>query len=282
MRREKIRIAHSPDSDDAFMFYGLATDKIDPGPFEFEHVLKDIETLNQAALQGRYEVSAVSIHGYAYISDRYAMLNSGASMGENYGPKIVSKNRLNFEDLAGSKVAIPGIRTSAYLALKLFQPDCECVVVPFDQIMDIVSKGEVDAGVIIHEGQLVYRDQGLLEVVDLGRWWFAETGLPLPLGGNVIRRDLGISKIHQISELIYQSIHFSLQHREEALNYALQFGGGIDTMQADRFVGMYVNDRTLDYGEEGREAVRLFLEKGTNSGLIPHQVEVEFVGEPVP
>jgi 1,4-dihydroxy-6-naphthoate synthase len=279
MSREKIRIAHSPDSDDAFMFYGLATDKIDPGPFEFEHVLKDIETLNQAALQGRYEVSAVSIHGYAYIADRYALLNSGASMGENYGPKIVSKNRLNSENLAGSKVAIPGIRTSAYLALNLCQPECKCVVVPFDQIMDLVSKGGVDAGVIIHEGQLVYRDYGLREVMDLGRWWFSETGLPLPLGGNVIRRDLGLPKIHQISELIYKSIHFSLQHREEALNYALQFGGGIDPGQADRFVGMYVNDRTLDYGEEGRKAVRLFLGKGVKSGLIPHQVEVEFVGE---
>ena len=279
MSREKIRIAHSPDSDDAFMFYGLATDKIDPGPFEFEHVLKDIETLNQAALQGRYEVSAVSIHGYAYIADRYALLNSGASMGENYGPKIVSKNRLNSENLAGSKVAIPGIRTSAYLALNLCQPECKCVVVPFDQIMDLVSKGGVDAGVIIHEGQLVYREYGLREVMDLGRWWFSETGLPLPLGGNVIRRDLGLPKIHQISELIYKSIHFSLQHREEALNYALQFGEGIDPGQADRFVGMYVNDRTLDYGEEGRKAVRLFLGKGVKSGLIPHQVEVEFVGE---
>ena len=279
MSREKIRIAHSPDSDDAFMFYGLATDKIDPGPFEFEHVLKDIETLNQAALQGRYEVSAVSIHGYAYIADRYALLNSGASMGENYGPKIVSKNRLNSENLAGSKVAIPGIRTSAYLALNLCQPECKCVVVPFDQIMDLVSKGGVDAGVIIHEGQLVYRAYGLREVMDLGRWWFSETGLPLPLGGNVIRRDLGLPKIHQISELIYKSIHFSLQHREEALNYALQFRGGIDPGQADRFVGMYVNDRTLDYGEEGRKAVRLFLGKGVKPGLIPHQVEVEFVGE---
>jgi len=281
MSREKIRIAHSPDSDDAFMFYGLATDKIDPGPFEFEHVLKDIETLNQAALQGRYEVSAVSIHGYAYIADRYALLNSGASMGENYGPKVVSKYRLNSENLAGSKVAIPGIRTSAYLALNLFQPECKCVVVPFDQIMDLVSKGGVDAGVIIHEGQLVYRDYGLREVMDLGRWWFSETGLPLPLGGNVIRRDLGLPKIHQISELIYKSIQFSLQHREEALNYALQFGEGIDPGQADRFVGMYVNDRTLDYGEEGRKAVRLFLGKGVKSGLIPHQVEVEFVGESV-
>jgi 1,4-dihydroxy-6-naphthoate synthase len=281
MSREKIRIAHSPDSDDAFMFYGLATDKIDPGPFEFEHVLKDIETLNQAALQGRYEVSAVSIHGYAYIADRYALLNSGASMGENYGPKVVSKHRLNSENLAGSNVAIPGIRTSAYLALNLFQPECKCVVVPFDQIMDLVSKGGVDAGVIIHEGQLVYREYGLREVMDLGRWWFSETGLPLPLGGNVIRRDLGLPKIHQISELIYKSIHFSLQHREEALNYALQFGEGIDPGQADRFVGMYVNDRTLDYGEEGRKAVRLFLGKGVKSGLIPHQVEVEFVGESV-
>ena len=280
MSRQKIRIAHSPDSDDAFMFYALATDKIDPGPFEFEHLLRDIETLNQAASEGLYEVSAVSIHGYAYVADRYAILNSGASMGENYGPKVVSKNRLSPDQLSGARVAVPGLRTSAYLALKLFQPDCDCVVVPFDQIMEVVRAGGVDAGVIIHEGQLVYRDHDLMQVVDLGRWWFDETGLPLPLGGNVIRRDLGEASIEQISDLLHESIRFSLEHREEALNYALQFGGDLDAAQADRFVGMYVNDRTLDYGAAGREAVQLFLDKGTAAGLIPHQVNVDFVGIP--
>ncbi len=275
MGREKIRVAHSPDSDDAFMFYALATGKIDTGEFEFVHELRDIETLNQAALEGTYEVSAVSIHGYAYINDRYALLNSGASMGEGYGPILVSK--ASSRDLEDRTVAVPGLRTSAYLGLQIHSPGIETRVLPFDEITDAVLCGDVDLGLIIHEGQLSYRDAGLKKVFDLGEWWKDETGLPLPLGGNVIRRDLGAGKIAQISSLISQSIRYSLDNRESALAYALQFGRGLDASQADRFVSMYVNERTLDYGEDGRRAVRLFLDLGHEKGLIPHKVEVEFL-----
>ncbi len=278
MSKETITVAHSPDSDDAFMFYALATDKIDTGPFEFIHRLQDIETLNQAASAGQYDVSAVSIHAYAYVADNYALLNSGASMGEGYGPKVVSRAPLKVSELKGKRIAVPGLWTSAYLTLKLLEADCECQVVPFDEIIDVVKAGGVDAGVIIHEGQLFYRDHGLQQVIDLGRWWQDETGLPLPLGGNVIRRELGQEKMARIAACIAESIEFSLAHREEALNYALQFGRGLDPSKGDRFVGMYVNERTLDYQASGRRAVQLFLDRGHEAGWIPHRVQVEFVG----
>ena len=278
MSRETITVAHSPDSDDAFMFYALATDKIDTGPFEFVHRLQDIETLNRAASTGQYEVSAVSIHAYAYVADKYALLNSGASMGEGYGPKVVSRTPLEPSELKGKRIAVPGLWTSAFLALKLLEADCECPVVPFDEIIDVVKTGVVDAGVIIHEGQLFYRDHDLRQVIDLGRWWLDETGLPLPLGGNVIRRDLGQEKMSRIAAFISESIRFSLAHREEALNYALQFGRGLDPLEGDRFVGMYVNERTLDYQDSGRRAVQMFLDRGYEAGWIPHRVQVDFVG----
>ncbi len=278
MAKQTIRVAHSPDSDDAFMFYGLATDKIETDEFDFVHELHDIETLNHAALEGKYEVSAVSIHGFAFIADRYALLNSGASMGEGYGPKLVSRRYFESSDLGMRSVAVPGLRTSAYLALKLFHPSVVIEVVPFDEIIPHVREGKSDAGVIIHEGQLTYRDEGLLQIMDLGEWWFRETELPLPLGGNVIRRDLGEEKIERLGVMLRESIKFSLTHREEALNYALQFGRGLDSSDGDRFVSMYVNERTVDYGESGRTAVQLFLDRGHKAGIIPHRVQVQFVG----
>lgn len=276
MDKEKIRIAHSPDSDDAFMFYALATGKVDTREFEFIHELHDIETLNRAALKGEYEVSAVSIHGYAYLHDKYALLNSGASMGEGYGPILVSKSS-GIRSCDGKSVAVPGERTSAYLGLRLHSPRFQAEFMPFDQIIPAVLDEKVDLGLVIHEGQLVYREQGLNKVLDLGEWWKAETGLPLPLGGNVIRRDLGPEKIGRISELLSQGVRYSLDNREAALEYALQFGRGLDRQEADRFVAMYVNDRTLDYGDDGRSAVQLFLDKGFEAGHIKERVEVEFV-----
>ena len=277
MAEQEIRIAHSPDSDDAFMFYALATEKIDPGKFIFTHHLEDIETLNQAASEGTYEVTAVSIHAYAYLHEQYALLNSGASMGEGYGPILVSKIRFPLEELPERTVAIPGEQTSAFLALKLMQPDFQHLVTSFDEIIPMVQRSEVDAGVVIHEGQLTYRDDGLFKVLDLGEWWKETTGLPLPLGGNVIRRDLGMSEIHEISELIQESIRYAFSHMEEALAYALQFGRGLDAQLGERFVNMYVNERTLDYGDDGREAVQLFLDRGHEVGMIPHRVKVDFV-----
>jgi 1,4-dihydroxy-6-naphthoate synthase len=277
MAKQEIRLAHSPDSDDAFMFYALATEKIDPGEFTFTHQLEDIETLNQAASKGLYEVTAVSIHAYAYFHEQYALLNSGASMGEGYGPILVSKTKISLEELSKRTIAIPGEQTSAFLALKLMQPDFQHHVTSFDEIIPMVQRGEVDAGVVIHEGQLTYRDDGLFKVVDLGEWWEQTTGLPLPLGGNVIRRDLGMPAILQISELIQESIGYAFSHREEALSYAFQFGRGLDDQLGERFVNMYVNERTLNYGEDGRKAVQLFLDRGFQGGLIPHRVKVDFV-----
>jgi 1,4-dihydroxy-6-naphthoate synthase len=276
-KEEIIRLAHSPDSDDAFMFYGLATGKVDTGNYRFVHELHDIETLNQAALEGRYEVTAISIHAFAYLHDRYSLLNSGASMGEGYGPKIVGRQPKQLQQLTEEAVLVPGDRTSACLALKLALPGVETCVLPFDQIIAAVSDGKAKAGVIIHEGQLFYREHGLHQILDLGVWWNNETGLPLPLGGNVIRKDLGPEKTRRISHLIRESIEFSIQHREEALAYALQYGRGLDAGQGDRFVSMYVNQRTLDYGEDGRRAVQLFLDRGFEAGLIPHRVIVDFV-----
>jgi 1,4-dihydroxy-6-naphthoate synthase len=273
---EKIKIAHSPDSDDAFMFYALATDKIDTQGLEFEHHLKDIETLNEAALNGEFEVTAISIHAYAYLHEFYALLNSGASMGEGYGPVLVAKTHFETEELASKLVGVPGTKTSAFLALKLMQEKFEYRTLRFDQILPAVESGEIDAGLVIHEGQLSYREQGLSRIVDLGVWWQEETGLPLPLGGNAVRRDLGPESISLISKLISRSIDYALSHRQEVLEYALQFGRGLDEEQGDRFVSMYVNERTRDYGDAGRKAVQLFLDRGFEENLIPQRVKVDF------
>lgn len=276
-----ITVAHSPDSDDAFMHYALARHKIETGDIEFRHVLQDIETLNQRAQAGTYEVTAISIHAYAYLADKYALLNHGASMGENYGPMIVARNEYSLEEIKQQRIAIPGTMTSAYLALKLFAPDVETVAMPFDEILPAVARGDVPAGLLIHEGQLTYEDEGLHNIIDLGVWWGGITGgLPLPLGGNAIRRDLGPELSARVSHLLRESIRYALEHREEALDYALEFARDMETRRhlADRFVGMYVNTRTLDYGEDGRRAVREFLDRGHAAGVIPHPVPVEFVG----
>ncbi|HEX6938214.1 MAG TPA: MqnA/MqnD/SBP family protein [Longimicrobiales bacterium] len=272
-----IRVAHSPDSDDAFMFYGLASGAVDTGDLEFVHELQDIETLNRRALAGELEVTAVSIHAYAYLADRYILLPHGASMGEGYGPRLVAREPLTRDELRGKTIAVPGTLTSAYLALKLYLPEADTVVVPFDQIIDRVKHGHVDVGLIIHEGQLTYVAEGLHLVADLGEWWGGETGgLPLPLGGNVIRRDLGPELIRRVSAYLRQSIAYGLENRTPALAHALRYGRGLDEAQADEFVGMYVNRRTLDYGPDGRRAVQLFLDRGYDAGLIPRRIEVEF------
>ena len=277
MSKRTIQVAHSPDSDDAFMFYALAEGKIPTGKYEFVHHLDDIETLNACAEEGLYEVTAVSIHAYAGLADRYALMNCGASMGEGYGPILVASEPLFIEDLKGLKVAVPGLRTSAYLALKLLEPGFEPVVVPFDRITAAVDRGDVPAGLLIHEGQLFYPEQGLHKVIDLGEWWNRETGLPLPLGGNAIRRDLAPKEIREISILVEESIRYALEHRQDALTHALEYGRGLDWAQGERFVSMYVNERTLDYGDDGRRAVQLFLDRGYEAGLLPHRVDVEFV-----
>jgi 1,4-dihydroxy-6-naphthoate synthase len=275
-----IRVAHSPDSDDAFMFYALAENLIDTGDLEFVHELQDIETLNRRALAGELEVTAVSIHAYAYLADRYALLPHGASMGEGYGPRLVARDPLQPADLAGRRVAVPGLLTSAYLGLRMFIPGAETEVVPFDEIIEHVAAGRSDAGLIIHEGQLTYGAAGLHRVADLGEWWAAETGgLPLPLGGNVIRRDLGDDLIRRVSRLLRASIAYSLEHRAPAIAHARQYGRGLNESQTDEFVGMYVNQRTLDYGPDGRRAVQLFLDRGHDEGLIPHRVTVDFVAD---
>ena len=271
-----IRIAHSPDSDDAFMFYALAKDKLPTGKFRFHHTLQDIETLNRKALEGVYEVTAISFHAYPYVEDKYILLPSGASMGDGYGPMVVAREQFGQDELRGKRIAVPGTMTSAFLVLKLFQPDFEEVVIPFDRIMDAVKRGEVDAGLLIHEGQLTYADEGLRLIVDFGVWWREKTGLPLPLGGNVIRRDLGMEDIKEISRLLKASIQYSLDNREEALEYALEFARDLDSATADRFIGMYVNERTLDYGQEGRKAVQLFLDKAYEAGIIPKPVKAKF------
>jgi 1,4-dihydroxy-6-naphthoate synthase len=273
-----IRVAHSPDSDDAFMFYALAENLVDTGDIEFVHELQDIETLNRRAMAGELEVTAVSIHAYAYIADRYALLPHGASMGEGYGPRLVAREALSPDEFVGRRVAVPGLLTSAYLALRMFLPDVETEVVPFDEIIEHVAAGKADAGLIIHEGQLTFADEGLHLVTDLGEWWAGETGgLPLPLGGNVIRRDLGDDLIRRVSRLLRESIAYGLQHRAPAIAHARQYGRGLDESQTDEFVGMYVNQRTLDYGPDGRRAVQMFLDRGHAEGLIPRRVEVDFV-----
>jgi 1,4-dihydroxy-6-naphthoate synthase len=272
-----ITVAHSPDSDDAFMHYALAEDKIPSEGITFTHLLKDIETLNQWALEGRYEVSAVSIHAYAYLADRYALLPHGASMGNKYGPIVVAREPVSMEDLSGKRVAIPGRLTTAYLALQLAADGFEPVEVPFDEIIDAVKAGTVDAGLLIHEGQLTYGAEGLHKVLDLGEWWFEETGLQLPLGGNAIRKDLGPELTAKVSRLLHESIRYALENREEALAYSMQFARDLPEHLADRFVGMYVNDVTLDYGDDGRRAVQLLLDRAFERGLIPNKVEVDFV-----
>ena len=273
---QQIRIGHSPDSDDAFMFYALANGLIPTDGFEIVQVAEDIESLNKRAVNGELEVTAISVHAYAYVANHYALMPCGASIGDKYGPLVVSKEPMQREDLAGKKIAIPGEMTTAYLTLRLCQPDFDPEVVQFDQILPYVQEGNADAGLIIHEGQLTYGRVGLHKVVDLGEWWHEETGLPLPLGANAIRRDLGAEKIRRITALIKQSIQYSLEHREGGLAYAMNYARDMETELADRFVGMYVNHYTLDYGEKGRAGVRELMERGYKSGVIPHQVNVEF------
>jgi 1,4-dihydroxy-6-naphthoate synthase len=272
----KIKIAHSPDSDDAFMFYGLASGRVAADGFELEHVLADIETLNRAAFEGLYEITAVSFHAYAYLTDRYLLLPHGASMGDRYGPIVVARND-GPSSLEGVRVAVPGELTTAFLTLRLFDPGVQYVVVPFDRIQEQVRAGEIPAGLLIHEGQLTYADEGLKKIVDLGEWWADRTGgLPLPLGGNIIRRDLGPSTIARLSSLLHASIAYGLDHRREAVEYAMQFGRGLDRGRTDAFVGMYVNNLTLDYGDRGREAVRRLLGDARTAGLLTGPVTVEF------
>ena len=272
-----IHVAHSPDSDDAFMFYALAAGKIDTEGLTYVHELQDIESLNQRAMRGELEVTAVSIHAYAYLSDRYALLPHGASMGDRYGPRLVGRHPATRAEVKGKRIAIPGPLTSAYLALRMYEPDFTPVFTPFDLIEDAVVNGDVDMGLLIHEGQLTFGDRGLHLVADMGEWWFDETGLPLPLGGNVIRKDLGDELTRKISRHLRDSIAYGLDHRVGALDHAMRFARGLDRAKADTFVGMYVNDWTLDYGERGRKAVRLFLQRGVDQGLITKPVEVEFV-----
>ncbi len=274
----KIRVAHSPDSDDAFMFYAINQKKIELKGYEFEDVLSDIETLNREALKGTYEVSAISIHAFPYVADRYALLSSGASMGDNYGPMVVSREEFPLSELSNKRIAVPGTLTSAFLALKLFNPDFSYEVVPFDQIIERVKKGEFDAGLIIHEGQLTYKDEGLVCILDLGKWWYERTGgLPLPLGGNVIRKDLGEKVMREVSEILRESIKYSLENREEALEYAMRFARDMEKEKADRFVGMYVNELTVDYGDRGKEAIVRFLTEAYEKRLIDRLPNIEFV-----
>ena len=272
-----IHVAHSPDSDDAFMFYALAAGKIDTEGLTYVHELQDIETLNHRAMRGELEVTAVSIHAYAYLSDRYALLPHGASMGDRYGPRLVARTPMRREEIRGKRIAIPGMLTSAYLAMRMFEPDFHAVVTPFDQIEDAVIQGKADLGLLIHEGQLTFAEQGLHLLQDLGEWWFGETGLPLPLGGNVVRKDLGAGLTQKISRHLHDSIAYGLEHRTAALDHSMRYARGLDRSKADTFVGMYVNDWTLDYGDRGRRAVRDFLQRGVQAGLITQPVTVEFV-----
>ena len=273
----EIRVAHSPDSDDAFMFYGLATNKVRVPGMRFTHTLCDIETLNQKAREGVYDITAISFHAYPYIQDKYALMACGGSVGEGYGPMIVSTRPFTETDIRSHVIAVPGKLTTAYLALQLFAPGIETEVVPFDQIMPQVLEGKYEAGLIIHEGQLTYDKSGLHRVIDLGRWWQKVTGLPLPLGGNAIRRALGPQLISAATQALRDSIQYALDHREEALAYAMQFARDLDTSSADKFVGMYVNERTLDYGPDGREAVKRLLDMGHKSGVIGPEAQVEWV-----
>lgn len=276
----EIKIAHSPDSDDAFMFYGMATNKVRVPGLKFTHTLCDIETLNRDAMNGVYDVTAISFHAYPYLQDKYALMPSGGSVGEGYGPMIVSPKQFTMDEIKNVKIAVPGTLTTAYLSLKLFAPEIETEVVPFDQIIPQVVAGKYEAGLIIHEGQLTYGKSGLHKIVDMGKWWRDETGLPLPLGGNAIKRDLGPELMVKVCRALKDSIQHALDHREQALQYAMQFARDLEPQQADKFVGMYVNERTLDYGSDGREAVKLLLDMGYKKGVIPHQAKLDWVDVP--
>jgi 1,4-dihydroxy-6-naphthoate synthase len=279
VQTREITVAHSPDSDDAFMFYGLATNKVRVPGLRFTHTLCDIETLNQKAREGNgvYDVTAISFHAYPYLQEKYALLPSGGSVGDGYGPMIVAPRSYTQTEIKRKKIAIPGTLTTAYLALQLFAPGIETEVVPFDQIIPQVLEGKYEAGLIIHEGQLTYDKAGLHRIVDLGKWWLKVTGLPLPLGGNAIRRSLGPELMSLVGATLKESIQYALDHREEALAYAMQFARDLDPQLADKFVGMYVNERTLDYGPDGREAVRRLLDMGHKAGIIPVDAKVDFV-----
>jgi len=280
MKETHITVAHSPDSDDAFMFYGLASGNVDSGGIVVDQVLSDIQTLNRAAFDGKYEVTAVSFHAYAHLVDKYALLPHGASMGDKYGPIVVASQNSGTKSVKGSRIAIPGTLTTAYLTLRIYEPDFEYVVVPFDEIQQAVLAGRAEAGLLIHEGQLTYQDEGLRKIVDLGEWWAERTGgLPLPLGGNIIRRDLGPQMIAKVSKMLHDSIAYALSHRPEAVEYALQFGRGLDRAKTDRFVGMYVNDLTLAYGERGRQGLERLMADAYERGLIPQRVAVEFAAQ---
>ncbi len=276
-KTRSISVAHSPDSDDAFMFYGLATNKVRVPGLKFTHTLCDIETLNCKAREGVYDVTAISFHAYPYIQDNYALMSCGGSVGEGYGPMIVATRAYSIAEIRSRRIAVPGKMTTAYLVLKLFAPQIETEVVPFDQIIPQVLEGKQEAGLIIHEGQLTYAKAGLHRVIDLGKWWHDKQGLPLPLGGNAIRRDLGTETIGRISDALRRSIQHALDHREQALEYAMQFARDLDVQSADKFVGMYVNERTLDYGDDGRRAVKRLLELGNKAGIIPIEPTVTFV-----
>jgi 1,4-dihydroxy-6-naphthoate synthase len=276
---QEISIAHSPDSDDAFMFYGLATNKVRVPGYKFSHVLTDIETLNHKAInEAFYDVTAISFHAYPYLQDNYTLMACGGSVGEGYGPMIVANPKITLAEAKKTRIAVPGTLTTAFLALRLYAPDIQYSVVPFDKIISSVNAGEFDAGLIIHEGQLTYANDGLVKLLDLGQWWREQTGLPLPLGGNAIRRSLGPETMQITTNALRDSIQHALDHREEALAYAMQFARDLDPTLANRFVGMYVNERTLNYGDDGREAIRKLLEMGYDRGIIPHRANVDFVG----
>jgi 1,4-dihydroxy-6-naphthoate synthase len=273
-----IHLGHSPDPDDAFMFYGLATGAMDSGPYKFVHVLQDIQTLNERAMKAELEVSAISLHAYPYVSKNYALMGCGCSMGDNYGPMIVAKKKYTIEELKNMRIAVPGTMTTAFLAASiLLGKGFRNVVKPFDQILQYVQDGHADAGLIIHEGQLTYQNQGLVCCVDLGKWWMEKYNLPLPLGGNVIRRDLGDNHVRAVTAILKKSIQFSLDHREEAVKHALQYARDMSVELADEFVGMYVNKWTIDYGPRGKEAVNRLLDEGTKIGMVPKCTPVEFI-----
>jgi 1,4-dihydroxy-6-naphthoate synthase len=275
----EITVAHSPDSDDAFMFYGMATNKIRVPGVKFTHTLCDIETLNRKAMDGFYDITAISFHAYPYLQDKYALMPSGGSVGEGYGPMIVASHNIPLDEIGRCTIAVPGTLTTAYLALKLFAPGIATEVVPFDDIIPRVLQGKYEAGLIIHEGQLTFNKVGLHKILDMGKWWREQTGLPLPLGGNAIRRDLGSDLMNSCCVALRDSIQYALDNREEALQYAMQFARDLDAQMADKFVGMYVNERTLDYGKDGREAIVKLLDMGYAAGVIPHKPNVEFAGE---
>jgi 1,4-dihydroxy-6-naphthoate synthase len=276
----EITIAHSPDSDDAFMFYGLATNRIQVPGLRFTHTLSDIQTLNQKATEGDglYDVTAISFHAYPYLQKNYALMTCGGSVGEGYGPMVIAQRAFSLAEIQKKVIAVPGKLTTAYLALKIFAPQIETAVVPFDQIIPSLIEGKYEAGLIIHEGQLTYERSGLQRIVDLGRWWREKTDLPLPLGGNAIRRSLGAELIREISRALRESIQYALDHRSEALQYAMQFARDLDPQLADRFVGMYVNQRTLDYGDDGKTAIERLLQMGYEAGIVPIQPRIEFAG----